>query len=139
MHSYATRIYMFVIRMLLLCHSYVLVCYSHNINISVVCHSYVFVYHSYVINMSPVCHSYVLMYYPHAICLSPLYQSYVIRMPLVYNRMSLICVFNMNPLKQIKWYIRLNGSNTILKRLWQFIQYFQNCSDLVVLSCIISN
>ena len=56
----------------------------------------------YVSSMPPVFHSYVLVYYAHAIRMSLLYQPYVTRMPLVYNLMSLVCVFNMNPLKQIK-------------------------------------
>ena len=130
MYSYVTPVYMHVIFMSQLCHSYVLVCYSHNINMSLVCHLYVFLYHLYVINMLSVCHSYVHVHYPHTIHISLLYQSYIIRMPLLCNYMSLACVFTMNSSKKIKWYIIQMVVTRYWKNYWQFIQYFQNCSDL---------
>ena len=92
-HSYAIRMYSYVIRMSLvctLCHPYVTRMYSYIIcvllvsthmspyvtRMSSVCHSYVLVCHLYVL----VCHSYVIRMY-----------SYVIRISLVCTRISSVC------------------------------------------------
>ena len=94
-HSYATSMYLHVIRMSLVC-----TCMSS------VCHSYVLVCHPYVTRMSSVCHSYVLachqyvtLMYSHVICMSLVCRmsSYV----LVCRCMSIVCGFTMNQIVMV--------------------------------------
>ena len=89
-HPYVTRMYLYAIRMLLVCTRMSSVCHSYVI----VCHSYVTRIYSYVICMSlvctcmsSVCHSYGLVCHLYVTCM----YSYVIRMSVVWTRMSFVC------------------------------------------------
>ena len=105
-HSYATRMYLYVICMTLVCTRMPSVCHSYVL----VSHPYVTRMYSYVIRMSLVCtrmssvsHSYVTRMYSYVICISlvctrmsSVCHSYVILMSLVCGfTMSCFCLHNL--------------------------------------------